>query len=432
MWQRSQLSLRGSGRWKSVELYERESRLLRGLSHPSIPAFVDAFEVDTPTDRVYVLVQQLAPGETLQALVDGGTWRPDEAEIERIAGALLDVLTYLHSRRPPVIHRDIKPSNVLYEPRTGVVSLVDFGAVRETLMDGSTQIGTFGYMAPEQFLGKASPASDLYSLGAVLLLLLSGRAPAELPQRGLRVDWERAVVVGPRLRALLSALLEPDPEARVGDARRAAALLRGEAPVEPRGLTRAAPAAGGRVRRPAGTRVVVSRDGASSLVVDVPPAGMTGSTLAVGGFAATWLGIVGLWTASAVTGGAPLLFTAFSAPFWAVGAKLAKDAVAPAVVATTLTLTPASWRLEARAAGKLLSAVEGATADLDGAAVATAAVVNDGAQAAILDVVLSEGVRAHRFGAGLQRAELEWVAAEVNAFLAEARAAGGRLLEGRE
>jgi serine/threonine protein kinase len=144
------MSLRGQGSWKSVDLFEREARLLRSLSHPGIPSFVDAFNLDTPTDRMYTLVQRLAPGDTLQALVDSGAWRPDEAEIERIAASMLDILGYLHGLRPPVVHRDVKPSNVLYDRVSGRVTLVDFGAVRDTFVDGSTMIGTFGYMPPEQ------------------------------------------------------------------------------------------------------------------------------------------------------------------------------------------------------------------------------------------------------------------------------------------
>jgi serine/threonine protein kinase len=144
------MSLRGQGSWKSVDLFEREARLLRSLSHPGIPSFVDAFNLDTPTDRMYTLVQRLAPGDTLQALVDSGAWRPDEAEIERIAASMLDILGYLHGLRPPVVHRDVKPSNVLYDRASGRVTLVDFGAVRDTFVDGSTMIGTFGYMPPEQ------------------------------------------------------------------------------------------------------------------------------------------------------------------------------------------------------------------------------------------------------------------------------------------
>jgi serine/threonine protein kinase len=75
-------------------------------------------------------VQRIAPGESLQMLVDEG-WRPTEAEVESVATQLLDVLGYLGSLRPPVAHRDVKPGNVLLDRASSVVSLVDFGATAD-------------------------------------------------------------------------------------------------------------------------------------------------------------------------------------------------------------------------------------------------------------------------------------------------------------
>jgi serine/threonine protein kinase len=88
----------------------------------------------------------------------------------------------LHARVPPVLHRDIKPANVILRP-DGAPALVDFGAVRTVFRTaeegGSTVVGTFGYMPFEQYMGQASPASDLYALGATLLHLITGRGPSE-------------------------------------------------------------------------------------------------------------------------------------------------------------------------------------------------------------------------------------------------------------
>ena len=398
------MSLRGQGRWKAVELFEREARLLRGLKHEGIPRLLDCFEIDTDTDRTYVLVQQLAPGSTLQALVDGGTWRPDEAEIEAIALRLLDIVAYLHARRPAVIHRDIKPNNVIYEPASGALSLVDFGAVRDSLNDGSTVVGTLGFMPVEQFTGRTSTASDMYSVGATLLFLLTGRPPSDLPQTGLRLDWKRAVTAGPRMRALLTGLLELEPERRMS-APQAIAVLRGETRLAAR-ESAPAPASAGSRRRPAGSRVLVERDG-DSLKITMPPAGVTGGTLTQGTFAAAWLGIIGMWTATAITGGAPLLFTAFSAPFWLVGGRLVRDTVSPAVVTTELCIERGSWRLTARARRVTLRTLEGVVDDLDGVRVA--------AEGAGLELL--EGVRTHRFGEALQPSEAAWITDELNSFL---------------
>ncbi|MGB3534227.1 MAG: protein kinase [Microcoleaceae cyanobacterium] len=87
-------------------------------------------------------------------------------------------MQYLHSHLHPVIHRDIKPSNILLTDRSGnspgTVYLVDFGSVKTVIQSGTiTIVGTYGYMPTEQFGGKTTPASDLYSLGATLIYLIT-------------------------------------------------------------------------------------------------------------------------------------------------------------------------------------------------------------------------------------------------------------------
>ncbi len=125
------------------------------------------------------------------------------------------MLGYLHSRSPPIIHRDVKPGNVIRRP-DGSFVLVDFGSVRDRLKleGGSTVVGTFGYMAPEQFQGRAMPESDVYGAAATALALLTGEEPENLPHRGLKLDVERILASDPELGALLGKLLEPDPDLR--------------------------------------------------------------------------------------------------------------------------------------------------------------------------------------------------------------------------
>ena len=196
--------------WKALELFEREARTLKGLNHPAIPQYVDNFELDTDGDRFFCLAQRIAPGRSLQSLVDGG-WRPTEPEVVAIAKQLLEVLGYLSSLRPPVCHRDVKPGNVLLDVETGRVSLVDFGATADAAVTtamaaeetragagtcgGSTVVGTFGYCAPELYMGAVTPRSDLYSVGATALFLLSGRAPSTMPSTRLRVDFRGVVQI---------------------------------------------------------------------------------------------------------------------------------------------------------------------------------------------------------------------------------------------
>ncbi|HGG56522.1 MAG TPA: hypothetical protein ENK31_01865, partial [Nannocystis exedens] len=99
------------------------------------------------------------------------------------------------------------------------ICLIDFGGVRLALRPegGSTMIGTFGYMAPEQLHGEASPATDLYALGMTLLSLATGLPAEQLPRKGLQIDIDALLPKGP-LREILQAMVEPDPSARPSDA----------------------------------------------------------------------------------------------------------------------------------------------------------------------------------------------------------------------
>ncbi|HTB74470.1 MAG TPA: protein kinase [Polyangiaceae bacterium] len=218
--------------WKVVELFEREARVLAQITHPAVPAYVDYFSVEDPAGSAFCLVQQLAPGRSLHDLVASG-WRADEAEAKRIARAILDVLDYLHARRPPVYHRDIKPKNIVRE-ESGKIWLVDFGAVRDVYrsitVGGSTVAGTFGYMAPEQLHGVARPESDLFGLAATLVTLLSGQSPVEMPQRKLKTEFRSHVRVSRPFADWLETMIEPAPEDRFPSAYRSLEALRDPPP----------------------------------------------------------------------------------------------------------------------------------------------------------------------------------------------------------
>ncbi|MGL5064036.1 MAG: serine/threonine protein kinase, partial [Microcoleus sp.] len=142
------LSLEKMNDWKVLELFEREANVLSNLNHPGIPRYLDYFYVDTPDNRCFYIVQELAAGQSLASLVESG-WHASESEIQRIATQILEILVYLHSQTPPVIHRDIKPENIVFKSpinshkqKDWAVCLVDFGAVQNTynntLMRGST------------------------------------------------------------------------------------------------------------------------------------------------------------------------------------------------------------------------------------------------------------------------------------------------------
>ncbi len=221
------LSLRQSSQWKAIELFEREAQVLASLNHPQIPKYLDYFHVDLESDRRFYLVQELIEGESLAAIAQNGV-RLTELEVKEIAIQILNVLCYLHELSPPVVHRDIKPQNLIRRP-DGAIALVDFGAVqdiyRNTIAGGSTFVGTYGYMAPEQFRGQASCASDLYGLGATLLFLLTHRSPAELPQNRMKIDVRACTNVSPDFANWLEQAIEPTTEDRFNSARTALEVL---------------------------------------------------------------------------------------------------------------------------------------------------------------------------------------------------------------
>ncbi len=213
--------------WKQMELFEREAQTLASLNHPGIPKYLDYFQVDTSEDRGFYIVQQLVVGKSLAELVKN-SWRTNEAGVRKIATQVLNILIYLQSLKPPVFHRDIKPQNLI-GGQDGKVYLVDFGAVqntyRNTFSFGSTVVGTFGYMPPEQFQGQALPATDLYGLGATLLFLLTHRSPADLPTDRLKISFRNRVQISEQFADWLEKMLEPDAEERFVSAKAALAAL---------------------------------------------------------------------------------------------------------------------------------------------------------------------------------------------------------------
>ncbi len=218
--------------WEHLRLFQREAAILEALNHPAIPQYLDSFEIDMPDCRGFALVQNYIDAQSLEEHLRQGR-AFSMPEVVEIASQLLKILNYLHSHVPPIIHRDIKPSNVLLRDRTansaGTVYLVDFGSVQNLVaIEGGTitVVGTYGYMPPEQFGGRATPTSDLYSLGATIIYLLTGTHPANLPQRDLRIRFEDAVSLDRPFERWLRRLIEPSLEKRFANATSALKALK--------------------------------------------------------------------------------------------------------------------------------------------------------------------------------------------------------------
>ncbi len=227
----------GAG-WKSFELHEREAKVLGQLRHAGVPRLLGAFE-EPP--GVFNLVMQRMPGENLRDL--GKRRRLGEADLRDVLVRGLEILDYLATRSPPVVHRDIKPSNLVRDG-DGALALVDFGGVADTGEGaGSTLVGTYGYMAPEQLHGQSTPATDIYALGATIVALAGGVEPEDVPRKGLKMDLAKHLpAMHAGLRGVLEAMTEPDPEKRPQRPREVAAMLAKARISEPARARRETPA----------------------------------------------------------------------------------------------------------------------------------------------------------------------------------------------
>jgi len=193
--------------WKSLELFEREVKNLTYLDHPRIPKFIEHFQSEKEGMTHYYLVSEFIDGETLKERLDKG-WKVSEKTAKKLAKDLLDILVYLHHFSPPVIHRDIKPQNIILNSDDHAY-LIDFDAVKDLAKPGDTVVGTFGYMAPEQFSNQVKPASDLYALGVTLIEMLSRCSPDTIPRKDLHLDYHDLVNISPEFQNWLDHLIEP-------------------------------------------------------------------------------------------------------------------------------------------------------------------------------------------------------------------------------
>jgi serine/threonine protein kinase/Tol biopolymer transport system component len=167
----------------TTDEYARQFRLeaviLANLRHPNLPRVSDHFVVG---EQGQYLVMDFIDGEDLRQRMERvGTITEDEAVM--IGAAMCDALSYLHTRKPPILHRDIKPGNVKITP-DGHIFLVDFGLAKVVQGSQATTTGaramTPGYSPPEQYgTARTDPRTDIYSLGATLYAALTGIIPED-------------------------------------------------------------------------------------------------------------------------------------------------------------------------------------------------------------------------------------------------------------
>lgn len=174
-----------------------EPNILKKLNHPSLPRIIDVFE-----DESYLyIVQDFIEGTPL----DKELSKHIKFDVEKVIDwgiKICDVLEYLHGIKPnPVIYRDMKPANIILTP-WDEIKLVDFGIAREYKYENTRDtvfIGTKGYAAPEQYgNGQSDVTTDIYSFGATIFQLLTGKMLFEVKNEDLEnygIDSKMSVVI---------------------------------------------------------------------------------------------------------------------------------------------------------------------------------------------------------------------------------------------
>lgn len=165
---------------EALESFAAEAKLLKSLSHDNLPKVFDSFSENA---RHY-LVMEFIEGQTLEQRLAGARGPLPEGDALRWAAQLCAALTYLHTRKPPIIFRDLKPANIMLTPQDKV-KLIDFGIARiftPNRRRDTQALGTPGYAPPEQYGSAQTDArADVYALGATLYQLLTAYDVSKTP-----------------------------------------------------------------------------------------------------------------------------------------------------------------------------------------------------------------------------------------------------------
>ncbi len=193
-----------------VRQFDSETGVLAALNHPNIVSIIDrGREEDT-----YYFAMEYVEGTTLGELLSAS--EVDEEFLLQMVEQCAEALVYAHSNG--IIHRDLKPANIMLNEQ-GIVKIADFGVaglLAEARAEGEGKrrvMGTRGYMPPEQELhiNRCDERSDIFSLGAVMYRVLTGKVPDRLPPAP---PSEVAPEVDPRLDSLVLKCLQASPAHR--------------------------------------------------------------------------------------------------------------------------------------------------------------------------------------------------------------------------
>lgn len=191
---------------------------LRELDHPSLPRWLDDFVLGEGSLATLWSIHEHVAGQTLaEALAAAPEHRLEQARVIGLVRDLADALAYLHERPEPLIHAALSPMRVLLRSDGRQACLLDLGCAHP-IVHGASNRGladALAWVTPEQRFADPTPASDVWALGAIAIVALSGASLSSLRDSQQRLCWRERISVTPELAALLERMLEIDPQRRI-------------------------------------------------------------------------------------------------------------------------------------------------------------------------------------------------------------------------
>ncbi|MCE1247311.1 MAG: serine/threonine protein kinase [Firmicutes bacterium] len=192
-----------------IDQFHREAKMLAGLSHPNLPKVIDFFS----ENQRHYLVEELIEGQPSSDLLEKSQ-AFDEFRVLSWALQICDLLDFLHNNN--IIYRDLKPGNIMVD-KNDKIFLVDFGIAR-FFQGGKSKdtviIGTPGFASPEHYgRGETDRKSDIFSLGATLHYMVTGKDPADKPFH-FDIPFSINPQVSIQTGAIIMKCVEMDPSRR--------------------------------------------------------------------------------------------------------------------------------------------------------------------------------------------------------------------------
>ena len=179
----------------NIESIKREVDILKSLDHPNIVKYFETYEDE---HYLHIVMEYIAGDNLFKVLTDQKDFKFTERAISKIMICLLKAVLFLHHNG--IIHRDIKPENIVFLEigNFNALKLIDFGlSIQQNAHKDNRRVGTPYYMAPEMIMGNFNYASDVWSIGVILYVMVNGKQPfrgkskAEVFERIKNGDYDK-------------------------------------------------------------------------------------------------------------------------------------------------------------------------------------------------------------------------------------------------